>query len=111
MDQNLLSEYFSPDYIQYVDGKKINYNDFIKHIQLLKNKISKMSISIKSIVAEDNIVFTNHEVFTIMSDGRTGKTKVIAEFRLNKGKIYYCDELTHMIEGDDKDRDLGSRVK
>ena len=36
--------------------------------------------------------------------------KVIAEFRLRDNKVYYCDELTHMLEGDDKDKDLGSTV-
>ena len=110
MDEVLISKYFSTDYIQYVDGKTINFEDFVKHIQVLKAKIRQISISIKSIVAEGDIVFTNHEVTATMQDGRNGKMKVIAEFRLRDNKVYYCDELTHMVEGDDKDKDLGSRV-
>lgn len=110
MNKALISKYFTTDYVQYVDGKIINFDDFVKHIQVLKTKIKQMSISMKSIVAEDNIVFTNHEVTTIMHGGRNGKMKVIAEFRLRDGKVYYCDELTHMLEGDNKDKDLGSRV-
>ena len=33
---------------------------------------------------------------------------VIAEFRLRDGKIVSCDELTHLLSGGERDRDLGS---
>jgi len=51
MNEALISKYFSIDYVHYVNGKTIIYDDFVKHIQVLKNNISQTSISIQSIAA------------------------------------------------------------
>ncbi len=110
-DELLIEKYFSKEYIQHVDGKTIDYKNFKDHIRTLKAHVKSQSISINSIVEEGDIVFTNHIVTFTMQDGRNGQIKVIAEFRIKDDKIYYCDELTHMIAGDDKDRDLGSRIE
>jgi predicted SnoaL-like aldol condensation-catalyzing enzyme len=109
-DKTLISKYFADNYVQHVDGKTIKFDDFVKHIQTLKETIKDISITVNTIVEEDDIVFTNHEVKTISRKGRENQIKVIAEFRLKDGKIYRCDELTHMVEGHVEDQDLGSRI-
>jgi hypothetical protein len=38
-------------------------------------------------------------------DGRTLQVKVIARFTIKKGKIAVCDELTHVMNGTEKDKD------
>ena len=111
LDMESISDYFSVEYVQYVDGKTMHYDDFLKHISLLKTKVESMSILINSIVAEEHIVFTNHTVSSILKNGTQLKMKVIAEFRLRDGKIYFCDELTSLIEGDEREKDLGSRIQ
>jgi predicted SnoaL-like aldol condensation-catalyzing enzyme len=110
VNRKLISKYFSDKYIQHVDGKKIKFDDFVQHIQTLKETIKNISITIQTIVEENDIVFTRHIVESTLRNGRKNKMEVIAEFRLKNGKIYSCDELTHMIEGHDEDQDLGSRI-
>ena len=55
-------------------------------------------------------MFTNHHATALKPDGSEVKMHVIAEFRVRDGKIYYCDELTHMLSGSESDKDLGSRT-
>jgi predicted SnoaL-like aldol condensation-catalyzing enzyme len=109
-DTKLISKYFSDDYVQHVDGKTFEFDNFVKHIQTLKETIKDIFITVNTIIEENNIVFTNHEVKNTLPNGRKNKIKVIAEFRLKDGKIYRCDELTHMIEGHVEDQDIGSRI-
>ena len=37
------------------------------------------------------------------------RAKVIAVFEFKDQKLISCDELTHLIEGSNDDRDMGSR--
>lgn len=108
-NEAVIQKYFDPEYIQEVDGKKLDYTQFCKHVRLQKETISTMSIDFQTLVAEGNVLFSNHVVSGITKDGRSGKFRVIAEFHFKNQKIIYCNELTHMISGDEKDRDLGSR--
>ena len=110
-NRELVNKYFHADYKQYVDGKKIDHTQFHEHIEAQKEVASKLSTSFKSIIQQENIVFSNHIVKVTKKDNTYVTTHVIAEFRLKDNMIYYCDELTHMIEGSEYDKDLGSRVK
>ena len=38
------SKYFSKNYVQYVDGKKLNYTDFVEHVQALKSEMKSIKI-------------------------------------------------------------------
>ncbi|MDR3346288.1 MAG: nuclear transport factor 2 family protein [Campylobacteraceae bacterium] len=96
------------DYIQRVDGKSLGYEEFVQHIKLLKTKISTCTIEFLTLVEEGEIVFSNHIVSLTLKNGKQGKSHVIAEFRIRDGKLYYCDELTFLIEGSEKDKNLGS---
>jgi len=96
------------DYIQHVDGKTLGYKEFVQHIQLLKTKISSCNIEFLTLVEDGEIVFSNHIVNLTLKDGAQGRSHVIAEFRIRDGKLYYCDELTFLIEGSEKDKNLGS---
>lgn len=104
-----IQEYFSAEYIQEVDGKKLDYTQFCKHVSLQKETISTMTFDFQTMIVEDNILFSNHVVHGTTKDGRSGTIRVIAEFHFKGQKLIYCNELTHMINGDEKDRDLGSR--
>ncbi|MEH6307265.1 nuclear transport factor 2 family protein [Olivibacter sp. CPCC 100613] len=104
-----IQKYFDQEYIQEVDGKKLNYAQFCKHVSLQKETIRTLSFDFQTIITEGNILFSNHVVCGTTKDGRSGKFRVIAEFHFKDQKIIYCNELTHMISGDEKDRDLGSR--
>lgn len=105
-----IEKFFSKDYVQYADGKKLNYQEFVKHMHMLKKSLKYLKVNIKSIAQDNDVIFTNHLIYGETKDKKMFSVEVIAEFRIKDEKIYYCNELTHMIEGDDEDRDLGSRI-
>ncbi len=104
-----LDKYFSPDYMQSVDGKTLDFEHFRQHIRVQKQTTKSVSIRFKTLTEEGDIVFSNHVTRGETVDGRIGEFHVIAEFRFRDGKIVACDELTYMLAGDPQDRDLGSR--
>lgn len=105
----VISRFVSPSYTQQVDGKKLDFEDFKKHLRKQRETISHIQIDFIQIVSQNNIVFTNHEVKACMKDGKMLRFKVIAQFTLQDDKVIACDELTHLIHGDEIDSDLGSR--
>jgi hypothetical protein len=108
-DEAIIKRYFSKDYVQQVDGKTLHFSEFIKHIKVVKEAITSMSVTFDTIAQDNDIVFTNHRVRATTKEGSTGEVHVIAEFHIQNGQINYCNELTRQISGDPKDGDLGSR--
>ncbi|MDQ1097171.1 MULTISPECIES: hypothetical protein [Chryseobacterium] len=107
--QATVDQYFSKNYRQYVDGKELDYERFCRHMRIQKQSIKGISIDFKTIVQENHIVFTRHIVNITTVENRTAVIQVIAEFHIEDNKIQYCNELTHMISGDQRERDIGSR--
>lgn len=108
-DEGKIAAYFAADYQQCVDGKTLNYPGFIRHIALIKSQTTKMNIVIKSMAAENDMVFTHHFVHVVNEQGEHSEFEVFACFTLSQKKIIRCEELTRMINGSARDRDLGSR--
>ncbi len=104
-----VQKYIDPAYVQEVDGKILYFKEFCQHVEVQKSHIATISFDFRTMISEGDIVFSNHIVSATTADGRSGQVRVIAEFRLKDGKLISCNELTHMISGDEKDRDLGSR--
>ncbi len=107
-DEETLSQYFSPSYVQTVNNETLDFEAFVKHIAHLQAKISACTITFKRLVAEDNVVFSNHMVDSTLQNGDHVRHHVIAEFEIQDGKIVKCDELTCLLEGHATYRDLGS---
>ncbi|HEF8774596.1 TPA: nuclear transport factor 2 family protein [Providencia stuartii] len=105
-----IEQYFSPDYIQIVDGKKIDYTEFVAHLNALKNAVESISITIKSIAEGDGCVHTQHIACAKKKNGEISEFEVFACFHLSNNKIICCEELTRMINGKKADEDLGSRI-
>lgn len=103
------SKYFSTDYIQHVDGKTFNYTQFVAHMAVLKATMLTMRVDFKHLIVEDNQIVSIHHVHGVKVTGEEIEAKVIAFFNLDGGKIILCDELTYLIKGTEKDKDLGSR--
>lgn len=106
----VVEQYFSPDYIQIVDGKKIDYNEFVAHLNALKNAIDSISITIKSIAEGEGCVHTQHIACAKKKNGEVSEFEVFACFHISNDKIIRCEELTRMVNGKKTDEDLGSRV-
>lgn len=108
-DPTIIEKYFSRDYHQYVDGEELDFDGFCQHMKAQKLAIKYLLIDFQTIIEEGNIVFTNHSVEIQTNEGRHALIHVIAEFRIQDGKITYCNELTRLVSGDERERDLGSR--
>lgn len=107
-DEEVISQYFSPHYIQYVDGHILNYNEFVQHMRVQKTLLRSIKISLERYVESNNQICTVHRVDAVKKNGDTLTSKVIAYFEIENGKITFCDELTHLIKGKEEDQKIGS---
>lgn len=106
----LIAEFFCADYQQKVDGKTLDYSQFVQHMALLKQLTRSMTLTFVAVAEQGNAVLTHHQVRVVKRDGSYSLVKVLAHFTVHDGKISACDELTQLLEGGHDDRDLGSRV-
>ena len=106
-DPSLFENFFSREYIQYVDGKILDYTGLLEHAKTLKSRVKDIKVSYEHLIEEGNKVCSVHIVEAIR-DNQPVKMKIIALFAFENDKIILCDELTYMLLGDESDRDLGS---
>lgn len=109
-DVSDVERWFSPDYRQSVDGKTMDYAQFVQHLEALNAAASSFKIDVQETVCEGNRVCTRHDVHVFKKDGSRALAQVLAIFEVTNGKIVRCDELTRLMDGDIEDRDLGSRT-
>jgi hypothetical protein len=107
-NEKIISQYFSPHYIQHVDGHHLNYEDFVQHMVVQKSLLDSIKVCIEHCVIEGNAICTVHRVDAIKKNGEKIAIKVIAYFEVENKKIILCDELTHLLEGDEKNQNIGS---
>ena len=101
---------FAPGYVQIVDGKTLDRDGLIRHMQVQKQHIQDARINFAALCAEQRTVFTHHVVTARKHDGQTVQVQVLAQFTLNEaGQILRCEELTRLVQGSAADRDIGSR--
>lgn len=105
-----LTACFSADYRQQVDGNVLNYEQFERHMALLKRQTSSMTLSVLAAAEQGEAVLTHHLVQVVKRDGSCSRVRVLAHFTVREGRICACDELTELLEGPPGDRDLGARV-
>lgn len=108
-DEAEIHKYFHPDYTQYVDGKVLKFDDFVAHIKSLKSTVNQVKICFEHLIEDGNKVCSVHYPEAKKDNGMIIKAKVIAMFEFKGDQLILCDELTHLIEGDKEDKDLGSR--
>lgn len=103
-----VGKYFSKEYVQYVDGEMLDYDDFVAHMKAQKKALKSVNVRFKHIIVEDDKVATVHTIDAIKNDGSTIKAQINALFQIKNGKLVLCDELTHMSQCEESDKDLGS---
>ncbi|TWV99906.1 nuclear transport factor 2 family protein [Chitinophaga pinensis] len=107
-NEEMIARYFDPSYRQLVDGKELNYEQFVAHMAMVKQRTTRLEFLYNTVIEEGNVVFTNHIVTATKPNGEIVRTHLIAEFHIANGKITYCSELSRLLSGGDEDRDLGS---
>jgi ketosteroid isomerase-like protein len=104
------AELMTPDYIQRVDGKELDYAGFLDHSKALQASISSSKVTFEHIVTDGHSAAAVHIAEAVKSDGKRIRLKVIAYYQFRDHRVSLVDELTHMLEGEAGDRDLGSRA-
>ena len=108
-DLSVIRNYFSENYEQYVDDKFIDYTNFFKHLQKVRELTEKVQIEFLQLIAENNLVYSRHEVTSVMKDGSSTVFLVFAEFHLDQHhKIFKCIETTRLLKGNKEHENLGS---
>ncbi|WP_397599775.1 nuclear transport factor 2 family protein [Silvanigrella sp.] len=103
-----ISKYFSKDYIQLVDGKRYNYEDFLAHIKKQKSLLKSTKVTLKYILSEKDQISSVHIIDAVKKDGKEVKVQVVAYYVIKNNKLVLVDELTHLISGEEEDKKLGS---
>lgn len=102
------SKYVSKDYIQHIDGETFNYVEWAQHMQDIKKLMKSQKVDFQDVLADGDKVVINQVVHGIKKDGTEIAVKVIGIFKIKDGKIVYGDELTRLIQGSSKDKNIGS---
>lgn len=109
--QEAAAKYMTPDYVQLVDGEVLDFEGFVNHLKVLQDNLRDVNFTFETVVASENTISDIHIVDAVKNDGSAFRTKVIAFYHMRDGMIQRIDELTHLIEGGEDDRDMGSRRK
>jgi ketosteroid isomerase-like protein len=109
-DERVIDRYFSPAYVQHVDGRTLNFAGFRDHVRELKKILTNLRFTVEHMVAEGDKVM---EIHRVQGDKRAGGSFAVRLFSLwiiQDGKIVLCDEISRLESGGEEDRDLGSRT-
>jgi len=115
--------YFDRSYTQFVDGKQLSYDGFLTHMRAQKSKIAPdVRIDWHELHAvrsvehgrEVVLIISHHSVKARMrSDDSAIDGSVVALMKMDakSGKIFQCNEHTHMRHASKEARDLGSTTE
>lgn len=107
--QETIEKYMHKDYVQHVDGKILYYKDSLPHRVAQLKLIKDLHITFDHLMADGDKVYSIHRAKATKLKGGDIEVRVFALFRLRDGKIYFCDELTHVVKGDAADKEIGSK--
>jgi hypothetical protein len=108
-DPNLdYSKYVSKDFVNLIDGNKFKYTQWVEHQKHIKSQIKSMSPIFDLLIAEGNQVAAIFRIKLIKKDGSELEVKDIGIFKIKNHKIVYVEEVTRLIKGSEKDKDIGS---
>lgn len=102
------SKYVSKDFINPIDGNTFNYNQWVDHQKHIKQLVKSMKPTFNLMVAEGNHVAAIYRIDIVKNDGSKLAVKDMAFFTIKNKKIIYCEELTRLISGNEKDKNIGS---
>jgi len=108
-DEKVIHKYFHLEYKQHVDGKILNFDQFVDHMKAIKDTLDSVKIYFEHLIEENDSVCSVHYAEGKKKDGNIVKAKVIAFFKFEQDKLILCDEMTHLVEGNTEDEDMGSR--
>ena len=109
-DEQLILRYFSPSYVQQVDGKTLRFGEFVDHVREVKKTVTNLRFTFDEMIAEGGKVMEIHRVEGEKRAGGKFAIRLFSFWRIDDGKIVSCDEVSRVEQGAPEDRDLGSRT-
>jgi hypothetical protein len=102
------SKYVSKNFINHVDSNTFDFKQWVTHQKNIKSLIKSIKPDFKYMVSDGTNVAAVYFIHLIKNDGSELDVKDIAYFRIKDHKIIYVDELTHLITGNQADKNIGS---
>ena len=103
MNKTCDGKYVSKNFINTIDDKKFNFDQWVQHQKNIKNMIQSMKPHFDYLVSDGKYVAVGFHVHTIKKDGGEIHVKDMALFVIENSKIIFCDELTRMVKGGPED--------
>ncbi len=100
------SKYMSDQYIEHIDGQTFNFQQWLHHMLTIKQMMKSYQLTFDEIVVEGDQIATSYVVHAIKKDGTHLDIRIIALFKIQNGKMIYCDELTHLLNGPANQKNL-----
>lgn len=107
-DERVIAKYVSPLYSQWVNGEKMDYQGFVRHMAMQKQHIKFAKVKFIQVIALNNVVSSIHEATVTKNDGSTSVIKVIGHMTYEGDKLIGVDELTFIVHGDAQDIKISS---
>ena len=101
-------KYVSKNFINTIDDKRFNFEQWIQHIKSIKSVVQSMQPNFDCVVSDGKNVFASYHVKSVKNDGSEIIVKDLGHFIIEDRKVIYCDELTKLIQGGDEDQDFAS---
>jgi hypothetical protein len=105
-----LTRHLTDDYRQDVDGRTLDLSGFVAHARALKSTLAEAAVSFETVIGDERRAASLHVVSGRKLDGTTVRVRVYAFFEFADGRVRRVDEVTRLLEGEEDDRDLGSRT-
>lgn len=102
------SKYVSKEFVNLIDDNKFNYEQWVTHQKNIKAMMKSMKPTFDLMVAEGNQVAAIFRIHLIKKDGTELEVKDMGFFKIKNHKIVYVEELTRLIKGNEKDKNIGS---
>ncbi|MDX2163919.1 MAG: hypothetical protein SFW07_00705 [Gammaproteobacteria bacterium] len=102
------SKYVSKSFKNPIDGNVFNYQQWVAHQKHIKSLVKSMKPTFDEMVAEGNNIAAIYHIDIVKNDGSKLVVKDMAFFKLKNNKVVYCEELTRLIKGKVKDKNIGS---
>ncbi|KAF4448639.1 mitochondrial substrate carrier [Fusarium albosuccineum] len=103
-----LERLFAPTYTQEVDGKVLNYSEFVDHIRHLRKVITAVKVKVNQFLRDGNQLAERHTVRVEFSNKPPSEFDVFLFGTVQEdGRMLSVVETTRQTEGHDGDRNLG----
>jgi len=103
-----VDRYFTPDYVQRVNGEVLDRATFVAHIRHLRAAAARGVVRVLEVVQEGRRFADRHEVHAIKADGGEMRAEVyLFGERDEDGRIRRVDEVTRLLQGAPEDAALG----